>query len=130
MNPEPLLTAPAVIQVHTFAALGALVIGAMLFVLPRGRRLHQALGLTCAGLLVVTAGTALFITGANAPYWSWIHGFIPLVLFGLFGVGMGLRRRDFVAHRWSARGLILGALLIPGLFTLVPGRIMHAVAFG
>jgi uncharacterized membrane protein len=26
--------------------------------------------------------------------------------------------------------LFLGALLIAGLFTLLPGRIMHAVAFG
>jgi uncharacterized membrane protein len=27
-------------------------------------------------------------------------------------------------------GLFVGALLIAGAFTLLPGRIMHAVAFG
>jgi len=27
-------------------------------------------------------------------------------------------------------GLFLGALVIAGLFTLLPGRLMHAVVFG
>ena len=30
----------------------------------------------------------------------------------------------------AARGLALGALVVAGLFTLVPGRIMHHVVFG
>jgi uncharacterized membrane protein len=34
------------------------------------------------------------------------------------------------AHRSAMLGLFLGALVIAGLFTLVPGRIMHAVVFG
>jgi uncharacterized membrane protein len=34
------------------------------------------------------------------------------------------------AHRSIMISLYLGALLIAGLFTLVPGRIMHKVIFG
>ena len=35
-----------------------------------------------------------------------------------------------VAHRRAMIGLFSGALVIAGLFTLLPGRIMHAVVFG
>jgi uncharacterized membrane protein len=37
-------------------------------------------------------------------------------------------KRD--ACRNTTHAMTLGALVIAGLFTFVPGRIMHAVAFG
>ncbi|WP_393956232.1 hypothetical protein [Methylorubrum sp. POS3] len=40
------------------------------------------------------------------------------------------RARRIEAHRWTMIGLFVGALVITGLFTLVPGRVMHAVLFG
>jgi uncharacterized membrane protein len=40
------------------------------------------------------------------------------------------RRGRIGAHRWSMIGLYLGALLITGAFTLLPGRIMGRVVFG
>jgi uncharacterized membrane protein len=33
-------------------------------------------------------------------------------------------------HRRAMTGLFFGALVIAGIFTLVPGRIMHAVVLG
>jgi uncharacterized membrane protein len=33
-------------------------------------------------------------------------------------------------HRSTMIGLYVGALVIAGLFTFVPGRIMHKVLFG
>ena len=33
-------------------------------------------------------------------------------------------------HKLTMRGLFAGALVIAGIFTLVPGRIMHRVLFG
>jgi uncharacterized membrane protein len=33
-------------------------------------------------------------------------------------------------HRFTMLGLFCGALVIAGLFTLAPGRIMHKVVFG
>jgi len=35
-----------------------------------------------------------------------------------------------VDHRRVMIGIFSGALVIAGLFTLLPGRIMHAVVFG
>jgi uncharacterized membrane protein len=33
-------------------------------------------------------------------------------------------------HRNAMIAIFVGALVIAGLFTLMPGRVMHAVAFG
>ena len=34
------------------------------------------------------------------------------------------------AHRWTMIGLFAGALVITGLFTLMPSRVMHQVVSG
>jgi uncharacterized membrane protein len=39
-------------------------------------------------------------------------------------------RHDVNSHRRAMLGLFFGALVIAGVFTLLPGRIMHAVLFG
>ncbi len=33
-------------------------------------------------------------------------------------------------NKWTMISLFVGALVIAGIFTFVPGRIMHDVAFG
>ena len=45
------------------------------------------------------------------------------------GVWMAHRHR-VVDHRRIMIFIFSGALVIAGLFTLIPGRIMHAVVFG
>lgn len=130
MDLETFFEAPVIIQVHAVAAIGALLTGLAIYTVARGRLLHRTLGLVCASLLLVTVGTAYFIRISQDGAFSWIHGFIPLTLLGLFGLAMGLAGRNWKRHRNAGRGLIFGALLIPGIFTLMPGRLMHAVMFG
>jgi len=43
---------------------------------------------------------------------------------------LAAHRHDVLHHRKRMIGLFVGGLVIAGLFTFVPGRIMHAVAFG
>ena len=40
------------------------------------------------------------------------------------------RRHAVERHRRAMLGLFIGALVIAGVFTFLPGRIMHAVVFG
>jgi uncharacterized membrane protein len=40
------------------------------------------------------------------------------------------RRHKVRGHRITMISIFFGALVIAGLFTFVPGRIMHAVVFG
>ena len=128
MNIHAFLEAPLVIQVHALAAMLALGFGLAIYTVARGRLTHRTLGLSMAGLLLVTVVSAFFIRTSGGL--SFIHGFIPLTLLGLFGVGMGLAGRNWTRHRNAGRGLVFGALLIPALFTLAPGRLMHLVVFG
>ena len=43
---------------------------------------------------------------------------------------LAARRHNVLRHRRAMLGIFLGALVVAGLFTLLPGRIMHAVVFG
>ena len=62
--------------------------------------------------------------------WSPIH---LLSIFTLITLPLGVwkaHRHDVADHRRIMILLFSGALVIAGLFTLLPGRIMHAVVFG
>ena len=119
-----------VIVIHAGAALAALATGLSLIILPRGRLAHRILGSLTAFLLVVTAISAMFILQLNNGWPSFLHVFVPLTFLGLFGLSMGLARRNWKQHRNAGRRLIFGALLIPGLIAFAPGRLLHIVVFG
>jgi uncharacterized membrane protein len=62
--------------------------------------------------------------------WSPIH---LLAIFTLVMVPLGVwraHRHRVERHRRAMLGLFFGALVVAGLLTFLPGRIMHAVAFG
>jgi uncharacterized membrane protein len=40
------------------------------------------------------------------------------------------RRHNVSGHRKAMTSIFFGALIVAGLFTFLPGRIMHAVVFG
>jgi uncharacterized membrane protein len=62
--------------------------------------------------------------------------FSPIHLLSIFTLVMlplavlHARRHNVKMHRGAMIGIFVGALVIAGAFTFVPGRIMHAVAFG
>ena len=62
--------------------------------------------------------------------------FSPIHLLSVFTLIMlplavlRARRHDVAKHRRAMTGLFIGALVVAGAFTLLPGRIMHAVVFG
>ena len=62
--------------------------------------------------------------------WSPIHLLSILVLVTLPLAVWHARRHDVRRHRNAMTAFFMGALVIAGAFTLLPGRIMHAVVFG
>jgi uncharacterized membrane protein len=62
--------------------------------------------------------------------WSPIH---LLSIFTLIVLPLAVwkaHRHEVTAHRRAMIFIFTGALVIAGLFTVVPGRIMHTVLFG
>ena len=132
MSLMPLLMAPLAVQIHASCAIAAFVIGGFVLWRRKGTRLHQTLGRIWVGLMLVVATSAIFINDLRiiGPF-SPIHIFVIVTYAGL---GKGLWAivvdHDVAAHRAAMQSTYLGALLLAGAFTFLPGRRMHAVLFG
>lgn len=131
MNAAPLLHAPPVIQIHVAAAAVTVALTALIFTRARGTRLHRRLGWAWVAAMAVVAATGfgIFSGGLLGPF-SAIHGLSAVVLAGLAIAVRAARRGDVAKHRGWMLGMVWGGLVIAGGFTLMPGRIMHAVVFG
>ena len=131
MTLAPLLAAPAVIQWHAFAALGAFALGAIQLAAPKGTIPHRVFGWVWATLLLVVAVSSFFIHEIRlwGP-WSPIHLLSLFTLIMLPLAVLRARRHQVERHRRAMTSLFVGALAIAGAFTLLPGRIMHEVIFG
>ena len=131
MTLAPLLAAPAVIQWHAFAALGAFALGAVQLAAPKGTIPHRLFGWIWATLMLTVVISSFFIHQIRlwGP-WSPIHLLSLFTLIMLPLAVLRARRHDVERHRRAMTSLFIGALVIAGVFTLLPGRIMHNVVFG
>jgi uncharacterized membrane protein len=131
MTLAPLLDAPAIIQIHAFAAITAFAVGVVQLAAPKGTIPHRLIGWSWAALMLTVAVSSLFIHEIRlwGP-WSPIHLLSILVLVILPLAVLHARRHDVRQHRKAMLMLFTGALVIAGGFTFLPGRIMHSVAFG
>jgi len=129
-NFSAFMRAPLTIKVHAGAAIAALILGAVQLVAPKGTIPHRTLGYIWAALMVTVATTAIFIREINGGDFSFIHIFVPLTFFGLYGTITHARAMRGDKHRSAVFGLLFGALLVPGLFAFMPGRLMWQMFFG
>jgi uncharacterized membrane protein len=131
MNLAPLTDAPFAIQLHAYAALAAFALGAVQLARVKGTSQHRALGYTWVVLMLVVAISSFWIHDLRVwGAWSPIH---LLSIFTLAMLPLGVyhaRRHSVVAHKITMASIFAGALVVAGIFTLAPGRIMHRVVFG
>ncbi len=131
MTLAPLLAAPAVIQLHALAAAAAFALGTLQLAAPKGTLPHRLFGWLWAALMLAVIVSSFFIhTIRMWGPWSPIHLLSLFTLVMLPLAVLHARRHDVRQHRRAMLGLFVGALVIAGIFTLLPGRIMHAVVFG
>jgi uncharacterized membrane protein len=116
MSLAPLLDASPQIPLHAFAAMGAFALGLVQFAAPKGTLPHRTIGWIWVALMAVVAISSFWMVGPFSP----IH---LLSIFTLLMLPFGVWR----AHRHQVDGhrrvmvlTFLGALVIAGLFTLVP----------
>lgn len=131
MSLAPLLQAPPAIQIHAAAAMGAFLLGLVQFALRKGTTRHRITGWIWVTLMAVVSVTAFFIHELRiwGP-WSPIHLLAIFTLVMLPLAVMHARQHRVERHKFAMISIFLGALVIAGLFTFAPGRIMHAVVFG
>lgn len=131
MNLAPLLHASPAIQLHAFAAMAAFAIGIVQLAAPKGTLPHRIVGSVWVALMAAVCISAFFIHELRIwGDWSPIH---LLAISTLVALPLAVRqahRHEVDKHRRAMLALFLGALVIAGFFTFMPGRIMHAVVFG
>ncbi len=131
MTLTPLLNAPSVIQIHAFAAMAVFAIGLVQLTAPKGTIPHRLIGWSWVLLMLTVAISSFFIHIIRLwGAWSPIHLLSILVLVSLPLAVFHARRHEVRRHRNAMTTVFMGALVIAGILTFLPGRIMHAVAFG
>ena len=127
----PLLNAAPGIPLHAFAAMAAFVLGVVQLAAPKGTLPHRTIGWIWVGLMAMVAISSFWIHQIRLlGQWSPIH---LLSIFTLVVLPLGVwkaHRHEVRDHRRIMIFIFSGALVVAGLFTLVPGRIMHSVLFG
>lgn len=131
MTLAPLAYATLMIQIHTALALMVLVLTGAIFVLHKGTTYHRFLGRIWVLMMGIVALSSFWI---NTLHWigpfSPIHLLSLYVLYALVRGVMDARAGRIGKHKARMKGITYGGLLVAGAFTLLPGRIMHAVLLG
>ena len=131
MTLAPLLNASPVIQVHAFAAMAAFVLGLVQFAAPKGTLPHRTIGFVWVALMAVIAISSFWIHSIRmfGPF-SLIHALSIFTLVMLPLAVLHAHKHRVMQHSKAMISIFVGALVIAGAFTFLPGRIMHAVALG
>ena len=131
MSLAPLLQASGTIPLHAVAAMAALALGTVQFAAPKGTLPHRTIGWIWVVLMFAVAISSFWIHEIRL-----VGPFSPIHLLSIFAPIMLVlailhaRRHNVSAHRKAMMSIFFGALVVAGLFTFLPGRIMHAVVFG
>lgn len=115
---------------HLVTAVAALGLGLYMLLRRKGTPAHRTLGWFWVVLMTVTALTAVFIRDYRLPNvlgYTPIHLLVVLVAVMLpLGIAY-VRRGNVRGHRRTMIGLYLGACIVAGLFTLLPGRFLGSL---
>ena len=125
------------IVTHTAFALAAVPVGVYIFLNKKGTARHKLAGRFWVALLTIVSMSAMPIQSINSGHYSLIHLFIPFTIGSLMYSIWSIRRFKVTclqkyryAHMYSMIGVYVGALLIAGAFTLLPGRFLNGIVFG
>lgn len=126
MTLAPLLDAPLTVMVHTALAIASVGVGAVVLVARKGTHLHVVLGQLWAAAMMTLAALSFVMTHGK---FSWIHGLSVVTLTTVPFAIWRRRKGDIVGHAVAMSANYAG-LVLAGVFTLAPGRILHRAFFG
>jgi uncharacterized membrane protein len=114
---------------HLATVLLALPLGVSQLVLPKGTVRHRAVGYLWCALMTATALISFAVHQINPGGFSPIHLFSIMTLVMVPVIIFNARAGRVAAHQRSVLGLMIGALVIAGLFTFLPSRALGGLVF-
>ena len=125
-----------IIYIHAFFALMAVPLGLYIFLTKKGTAKHKCFGRIWVAWLLIISVTAVFIQEITPGEYSFIHLLIPLTIGSLIYSIWSIRKFKKTAlqkykysHMSSMIGVYVGALILAGAFTLMPGRLFYEILF-
>lgn len=126
-----LLAQPSPVPVHALAALAAIILGAVQLAMPKGTNIHRVIGRLWVGLMAIVALSSFCIFEIRVwGLFSPIHLLSLFTLAALVKAVRSARIGKIARHKTAMQALYALALLLTGLLTLWPGRVMHQIVFG
>src|SRR5579884_880651 len=120
--PVPKNLREAAIVAHLTTVLAALPLGISQLVLPKGTLRHRIVGYIWIVLMVTTAIVSFWVHTINKNGLSPIHLFSVLTLVTAPIIVWAARTGRVENHRRAVLGLMLGGLVVAGIFTFIPNR--------
>lgn len=119
---------------HLFTVVPCVFLGAYLLLAKKGGKFHRTLGKVYMILMMITAVITIFMPALVGPqlfgHFGWIHLFTVLTLYTVPTAYLAIRQGKVKVHQRKMVLLYIGAILIAGAFTFVPGRYLHTFFFG
>ena len=124
------------IYIHALFALLAVPLGLYILLTQKGTKQHKLIGRIWSLFLLIVSFTAIFIQAITPGQYSLIHLLIPWTIGSLIYSIWSIRKFQKTklakykkSHMYSMIGVYVGALLVAGLFTLMPGRLFYEILF-
>jgi len=132
-----LADAPWLVLLHLATVLPAAVLGGYLLCARKGGARHRALGKVYLALMAAAALSTLALPAFVGPTLrlgplrlGHLHLFVPLTLHGVWKAFHTIKKGDIHGHKWAMISLYSGALVIAGVLSFAPGRLMHRLWLG
>lgn len=120
---------PMAVWAHLATILVALLLTPPMLLRPRGDRWHRRLGRVWVGAMFATAALSLAVRTSHPGHFSPIHLLSVYVLVAAPLIWWTAATHRIAAHRGQVRGMVTGALILAGLFTLPFGRLLGTWLF-
>ena len=118
------------IGIHIIAAFSAVIIGIIVLSMPKGTHRHKQFGRIWVVLMTIVAIGSFRLHGLNHEgSFSLIHALSAFTLLSMAYAIYSIRRQNRRVHIGAMIGSFSG-LVVAGIFTLVPGRIIGSFFFG
>lgn len=115
---------PPVVWAHLVTVMIALALTPVMLLRRRGDATHRLLGRVWVAAMFLTAAESFLVRSSNHGGFSFIHLISAYVVIVTPLLWWSARNHQIAAHRRHVRGMVTGALLIAGFFTLPFGRML------